>query len=290
MPDISAKDVAALRKVTGAGMMDCKKALEENNGDLDSAKDWLREKGIAGAAKRAGRDADQGAVEVLVADSGDGGTAGIVVELNCETDFVAKGDVFKDALAKLTRLALSEGTDALASGKVDGEPIDEFVKGLSGKLGEKIELGRVYRMDTTDGLLDAYKHMQNDRGTIGVLVELGGVDVGDAKAREVAHDVALHIANRSSSPRYVTRDEFPADVVAREREIFEKQTAEEGKPEQARPKIVEGKMNGFFKGEGGALLDQAFVKDNKQTIAAVVSSLGPTAEVRRFVRVEIGQD
>ena len=145
-------------------------------------------------------------------------------------------------------------------------------------------------MDTTDGLLDGYKHMQNERGTIGVLVELGGVDAGDARAREVAHDIALHIANRSSSPRYVTRDEFPADVVAREREIFEKQTAEEGKPEQAWPKIVEGKLNGFFKGEGGALLDQAFVKDNKQTIAALVSSSGPTAEVRRFVRVEIGQD
>ncbi len=285
MAEISAKDVAALRKVTGAGMMDCKKALEENGGDLEAAKNWLREKGIAGAAKRAGRDADQGAVEVAVQ-----GNVGTIVELNCETDFVAKGDVFKDALNKLLAVVVAEGADDLASKSVEGESVDEFVKGLSGKLGEKIELGRVVRFESNDGLLDVYKHVQNERGTIGVLVELGGVDTGSAQAREVAHDIALHIANRSTAPRYISRDEFPADVVAREREIFEKQTAEEGKPEQAWPKIVDGKMNGFFKGEGGALLDQAFVKDNKQTIAALVGTLGGNAEVRRFARIEIGQD
>ncbi len=285
MAEISAKDVAALRKVTGAGMMDCKKALEENNGDLDAAKNWLREKGIAGAAKRAGRDADQGAVEVTVQ-----GNVGAILELNCETDFVAKGDVFKDALSKLLAVVVAEGADDLAKKSVDGESIDEFVKGLSGKLGEKIELGRIVRFESNDGLLDVYKHVQNERGTIGVLVEMGGVDASSAQAREVAHDIALHIANRSTAPRYITRDEFPADVVAREREIFEKQTAEEGKPEQAWPKIVDGKMNGFFKGEGGALLDQAFVKDNKQTIAALVQTLGGSAEVRRFARIEIGQD
>jgi elongation factor Ts len=285
MPEISAKDVAALRKVTGAGMMDCKKALEENNGDLEAAKTWLREKGIAGAAKRAERDADQGAVEVLV----DGNT-GVIVELNCETDFVAKGDVFKDAVSRLARLVAARGPGDLESADLDGETVDDFVKGLSGKLGEKIELGRIHRFETTDGLLDGYKHIQNERGTIGVLVELGGVSAADAAAQEVAHDVALHIANRSTAPRYITRDEFPADVVAREREILEKQTAEEGKPEQAWPKIVDGKMNGFFKGEGGALLDQPFVKDNKQTIAALIQTLGADANVRRFARVEIGQD
>jgi elongation factor Ts len=285
MADVSAKDVAALRKATGAGMMDCKKALEETDGDVEAAKNWLREKGIAGAAKRAGREADQGAVEVLV-----DGNVGVIVELNCETDFVAKGDVFKDALVRLAQLVATEGAEDLAAKTVDGETVDELVKGLSGKLGEKIELGRVVRFDTADGLLDSYKHVQNERGTIGVLVELGGVDPTDAKTREVAHDLALHIANRSTAPRYVTRDEFPAEVVAREREIFEKQTREEGKPEQAWPKIVEGKLNGFFKGEGGALLDQAFVKDNKQTIAALVASLGGGAAVRRFSRVEIGQD
>jgi elongation factor Ts len=285
MADISAKDVAALRKATGAGMMDCKKALEETSGDIDKAKDWLREKGIAGAAKRAGREADQGAVEVLVE-----GNTGVVVELNCETDFVAKGDVFKDAVAGLARLVLAEGDDDLTSKTIEGESVDDFVKGLSGKLGEKIELGRVTRFETSDGLLDGYKHVQNERGTIGVLVELGGVDAKSAGAREIAHDIALHIANRSTSPRYVSRDEFPSDVVEREREVLEKQTREEGKPDAAIQKIVDGKINGFFKGEGGALLDQAFVKDNKQTIAALLGTLGSDAKVRRFARIEIGRD
>jgi elongation factor Ts len=285
MADISAKDVAALRKSTGAGMMDCKKALEENSGDIEAAKNWLREKGIAGAAKRSGRDADQGAVEVLL-----DGNVGVIVELNCETDFVAKGDVFKDAVAKLARLVAAEGADDLASKSIDGESVDDFVKGMSGKLGEKIELGRVVRFETSDGLLDVYKHIQNERGTIGVLVEMGGVDQSSAQAKEVAHDIALHIANRSTAPRYISRDEFPADAVAREREIFEKQTAEEGKPEQAWPKIIEGKMTGFYKGEGGALLEQPFVKDNKVSIKALIETLGGGAEVRRFARVEIGAD
>jgi elongation factor Ts len=266
-------------------MMDCKKALEENNGDVEAAKNWLREKGIAGAAKRAGRAADQGAVEVVVE-----GSLGAIVELNCETDFVAKGDVFRDALTRLAGVVLAEGADALDTKTVDGESVDDMVKGLSGKLGEKIELGRAHRFETGNGVLDGYKHVQNDRGTIGVLVELGGVDPSDPKAREVAHDIALHIANRSTAPRYVSRDEFPPEAVAREREILEKQTAEEGKPEQAWPKIVEGKLNGFFKGEGGALLDQPFIKDNKQTVAGLLATLGEGATVRRFARVEIGQD
>jgi len=273
--------VAALRKMTGAGMMDCKRALLENDGDFERAKDWLREKGIAGAAKREGRAADQGAVEVLVTDD-----VGAVVELNCETDFVAKGDAFGRALAALTRLVVDEGDTDIGAKKIDGETVDDYVKGLSGTLGEKIELGRVFRFATTDGLLDGYKHLQNERGTVGVLVELGGVDRGAARAREVAHDVALHIA--SAAPRYVTRDEVPPEVVARERDIYEAQTREEGKPEQAWPKINEGKMYGFYKSV--VLLEQSFVKDNKQTIETVVKSLGPDAHVRGFARVKIGEE
>jgi elongation factor Ts len=281
MAEVSAKDVAALRKITGAGMMDCKKALLENDGDFERAKDWLREKGIAGAAKREGRAADQGAVEVVVA-----GDVGAVVELNCETDFVAKGDAFGRALAALTRLVVDEGDTALGAKKIDGETVDDYIKGLSGTLGEKIELGRLYRFETSDGLLDGYKHVQNERGTVGVLVELGGVDRSDEQARAVAHDIALHIA--SAAPRYVTRDEVPAVDVSRERDIYAAQTREEGKPEQAWPKIVEGKLNGFYKSV--VLLEQSFVKDNKQTIDAVVKSLGPQAHVRGFARVKIGEE
>jgi len=281
MADISAKDVAALRKITGAGMMDCKKALLENDGDFERAKDWLREKGIAGAAKREGRAADQGAIEVLVQ-----GDVGAVVELNCETDFVAKGGVFGDALSALTKLVVDEGDTEIGAKTINGETVDDFVKGLSGSLGEKIELGRVFRFATTDGLLDGYKHIQNERGTVGVLVELGGVDRNDEKARTVAHDIALHIA--SAAPRYVTRDEVPAETITREREIYQVQVREEGKPEQAWPKVVEGKLNGFFKTV--ALVEQSFVKDNKQTIDAVVKTLGPDAHVRGFARVKIGEE
>jgi elongation factor Ts len=281
MAEVSAKDVAALRKITGAGMMDCKKALLENDGDMERSKDWLREKGIAGAAKRAGRDADQGSIEVLV-----DGNVGAIVELNCETDFVAKGDVFKQAVAALAKIVVEHGEQDLGSRILDGETVDDFVKGLSGTLGEKIEIGRVVRFEATDGLIDAYKHVQNERGVVGVLVELAGIDPSDAKAREVAHDIALHIA--SAAPRFVSRDDVPADEVAREREILEKQTAEEGKPEQAWPKIVEGKLNGFFKTV--ALVEQSFVKDQKQTIGALVQALGADAAVRRFARIKIGED
>ncbi len=207
-------------------------------------------------------------------------------ELNCETDFVAKGAAFGEALTALTQLVVAEGDTELGAKKIGGETVDDFVKGLSGTLGEKIEIGRVFRFDTSDGLLDGYKHIQNERGTVGVIVELGGVDRGDAKAREAAHDIALHIA--SAAPRYVTRDEVPAADVARERDIYEVQTREEGKPEQAWPKIIEGKLNGFYKTV--ALVEQSFVKDNKQTIDAVVKSLGPEAHVRGFARVKIGEE
>jgi elongation factor Ts len=281
MADVSAKDVAALRKITGAGMMDCKKALQEVEGDMERAKDWLREKGIAGAAKRAGRDADQGSIEVLVE-----GNIGALVELNCETDFVAKGDVFKQAVASLTKIVVEHGDADLGSRTIDGESVDDYVKGLSGTLGEKIEVGRVVRFETDGGLIDAYKHVQNERGVVGVLVELTGVDPSDAKAREVAHDIALHIA--SAAPRFVSRDDVPADEVERERDVLAKQTAEEGKPEQAWPKIVEGKLNGFFKTV--ALVEQSFVKDQKQTIGALVQALGGDASIARFARIKIGED
>jgi elongation factor Ts len=281
MAEISAKDVAALRKATGAGMMDCKRALEESGGDMEAAKDWLRQKGLAGASKRAGREANEGAIEVIVE-----GTRGALVELNCETDFVAKGDVFKRAVTGLARLVLEQGDDDLPTKTFEGTSVDDYVKGTSGTLGEKIELGRVARFETADGLLDGYKHVQNERGTVGVLVELGGVDVGSPGARDVAHDIALHIA--SAAPRYVSRDDVPDDVVARERAILEAQTREEGKPEQALGKIVEGKLNGFFKTV--ALLEQPFVKDQKTTIKALVDGLGGGAAVRRFVRVKIGEE
>ena len=280
MAEIKAADVAALRKASGAGMMDCKKALEESGGDLEMAKDWLRSKGLAGASKRAGRAAEQGAVDVRV----DGGV-GALVELTAETDFVAKSADFKGVVADLAALAVAEGKDELAELAYEGATVGEHVTQLAAKLGENVAIGRVVLYETTDGLLDGYVHQQNERGIMGVLVELGGVDPTDATAQEVAHDVALHIA--SAAPSYVTRDDVPADVIEREKAVFEELTRNEGKPEQAIPKIVEGRLNGFFK--DNVLVEQGFVKEPKQTIAQLLETLGADAAVRRFVRVKIGE-
>jgi elongation factor Ts len=278
MAEISAKDVAALRKVTGAGMMDCKQALAETDGDLERAKDWLREKGKAGAAKRAGRAADQGAVEVCL----DGSVAALV-ELNCETDFVAKGEQFKGTVGALAKLVATSGTTEIGDLAFEGSTVAEYLTQMSATIGEKIELGRIARFETSDGVLDAYKHVQSERGVIGVLVELAAQ--GDA-ARETVHDIALHIA--SAAPRYVNRTDVPAEEIERERSVYEAQTREEGKPEQAIGKIVEGKLGGYYKQV--VLLEQGFVKEPKTTIANLVDALGNGATVRRFVRVKIGEE
>jgi elongation factor Ts len=280
-PSFSAADVAALRKATGAGMMDCKAALTECGGDVDAAKDWLRTKGLAGASKRAGRAAEQGAVEVVV----DGGV-GAIAELTAETDFVAKSRDFTSTVAALARLAVEAGTEDLAALEHEGTTVGEHVTQLAARLGENVAVGRVIVFEAADGILDGYKHVQSERGTIGVLVDVGGVDRDDAPAREVAHDIALHIA--SAAPRYLTRDDVPADVLDKERAVFEELTRNEGKPEPAIPKIIEGRLNGFFK--DNVLTEQPFVRDPKQTITKLLAGLNPDARVRRFARVKIGED
>ena len=281
MAEISAKDIAALRKQTGAGMLDCKRALEATDGDLEAAKDWLRAQGLAGAAKRAGRAAQDGAVDVVV----ENGT-GAVVELNCETDFVAKGADFRGVVAALAKLVAEQGDADLENQSYDGGTVGEAVKQLGAKVGENVGLGRVARFESTDGIIDGYKHMQSDRGNIGVLVELGGVDASDPRAREVAHDVALHVA--SAAPRYVTRDDVPGDVVERERAVLEELTRNEGKPEQAIPKIVEGRINAFHKSV--VLIEQPFIREPKTTVGKLLGELGKDAAVRRFVRIQVGDE
>jgi elongation factor Ts len=283
MPDISAKDVAALRKVSGAGMMDCKRALEESEGDLETAKTWLREKGLAAASKRAGRSAQQGAVDVSF-----GGGVGALVELTCETDFVAKGDGFKSTVATLAKQVADQGED-IASQPYAGNPsetVDDMVKGMAGTLGENIGLGRIARYEVSGGLIEGYKHIQSERGTIGVLVELTGVDPSDPKAVEIGHDIALHIA--SAAPRWVSREDVPADVIVAERSVLENLTRNEGKPEQAIPKIVEGRIGGFYK--ENCLLEQGYVRDPKVTVGSLLSGLGAEAKVNRFVRVKVGEE
>ena len=280
MAEISAKDIAALRKQSGAGMLDCRTALQETGGDIEAAKDWLRTQGLAGAAKRAGREAQDGAVEVLVE-----GSVGAAVELNCETDFVAKGADFRTMLAALTKIVAEQGDD-LESRPYEGGTVGDAVKQLGATLGENVAIGRVARVESADGIVDGYKHIQSERGTIGVLVEVGGVDPSDARAREVAHDIALHIA--SAAPQYVTRDDVPGEVVEKERSVLEELTRNEGKPEQALPKIVEGRLNGFYKGT--VLVEQPFVREPKTTVGKLLGELGKDATVRRFVRIQVGAE
>ncbi|MEX0663852.1 MAG: translation elongation factor Ts [Acidimicrobiia bacterium] len=279
MAEFTAADVAALRKATGAGMMDCKTALTESNGDMDAAKDWLRTKGLSGSGRA--RAANDGAVEVIV-----DGNVGALVELTAETDFVAKGSVFTDTVTKLARLAVEEAKEEIAKLDFEDATVEEHITQLAAKLGENIGLGRVVVYESADGLIDGYKHIQTGRGTIGVLMELAGVDPTDAKAKEVAHDIALHVA--SAAPRWTTRDEVPADVVEKERAVLEELTRNEGKPDAAIPKIVEGRIGGFYK--ENVLLEQAFVRDSKTTIGKLVEGLGKDATVRRFARVKVGED
>ena len=283
MADISAKDVAALRKVSGAGMMDCKRALEESGGDMEKAKTWLREKGLAAAGKRAGRAASQGTVDVFVE-----GNVGAVVELTAETDFVAKGEGFKSTVATLAKQVAEQGEDITTKPYAGdtSQTVDDYVKSMAGSLGENIALGRIARYEVNGGLIEGYKHIQAERGMIGVIVELTGVDPSDPKAVEIGHDIALHVA--SAAPRWVSRDDVPADVVEAEKAVLENLTRNEGKPEQAIPKIVEGRIGGFFK--ENCLVEQGFVRDPKVTIGSLISGLGGDAKVSRFVRIKVGEE
>ena len=280
MAEYSAKDIAALRKATGAGMLDCKQALEESDGKLDDAMDWLRARGIAKAGKLSDREATEGAVDVIV-----DGNVGAIVELNCNTDFVAKGSDFTSVVSALTKLVAASGDADVAALPFEGSTVGESLQHLAGKLGENVMLGRVVRFES-DGLLDAYRHNQNERGTIAVLVEITGVDPGNQQARDVAHEIALHIS--FAAPAYLTRDEVPADVLAREQAVIEEKSRNEGVPEAKLEGAVKGRLNAFYK--DSVLLEQVSVKDPKVSIGKLVEALGGAAKLTRFARVKVGED
>jgi elongation factor Ts len=277
MANISAADVKRLREQTGAGMLDCKNALTEANGDFETAVEILRLKGVKDVNKRATRTAGNG----LVTAELDGNSAGVLVELNCETDFVAKNEQFQDLAAKIAKAALASGvSDRLALLTVEAEPgktVEQLIEEASASIKEKLELGRFARFE--GGYVTSYLH-RSDRDlppTLGVLVQL------DKPSEEVARDLAQQIA--AMRPMYATRDEVPADVVEKERRIAEQITRDEGKPEQAIPRIVEGRLGAFFKDV--VLVEQAFVKEPKQTVAQVLKADGVT--VRGFARFQVGQ-
>jgi elongation factor Ts len=281
MAEVTAADVAKLRKATGAGMMDCKSALEATEGDLETAMDWLREKGLGKAGKLSDREATEGAVEAIV-----DGNVGALVELRCNTDFVAKSADFTALVGAIARAVVAEGDADVAALTVDGSTVGDTVTQMAATLGENVSLGRVVRFEASDGIVDAYKHIQNERGTIGVLVELGGVDAASDEARAVAHEIALHVS--FAAPAYLTRDEVPADVIEREREVLEAKSRNEGVPEAKLAGAVTGRLNGFYKEV--VLLDQPSVKDPKVSIQKLVEGLGAGASVRRFARVKAGEE
>jgi len=269
MANFTAADVKRLRELTGAGMMDCKKALDESDGDFDKAVELLRVKGAAKAAKRgAEREASAG----LVAHA-----PGVLVELKCETDFVAKGDDFVATAQKIADAASQAkpaDVDALKSVDVDGQTVGELVETLAISIGEKIELGQYVHFE---GDVVAYMHKRaaDLPPAVGVLVEYDG-------SADAARGAAMQIA--AMRPQYLTRDEVPEDIVAKEREIAEATSREEGKPEQAIAKITEGRLNGFFKDV--VLLEQPSVTENKKTVKAVLDAASTT--VKRFARFEVG--
>lgn len=266
MAEFSAQDVKTLRDATGAGMMDAKRALEASSGDFDAAASWLRERGLGKAAERSDRENTEGAVAVAV----DGSQAALV-ELKTEADFAAKSDQFVSLVDEIAAVVAADGEGAVDSFK---DAIDD----LKLTLKENIELGRVVRFVAEPGhTLDSYLHIQNGRGVNGILVEMEGA------SRELAHDIAVHIA--FGKPSVLSRDEVPAEAIEAERDALEAQTRNEGKPEEALPKIVEGKLNGWYKRvPGGVLLEQPYAKDDKHSVAQTLGD----AKIIRFAQAVIG--
>ncbi|WP_214371215.1 translation elongation factor Ts [Pseudonocardia sp. H11422] len=270
MANYTAADVKRLRELTGSGMMDCKKALEESGGDLEKAVELLRIKGAKDVGKRAERATSNG----LVAASG-----GTMVELDCETDFVAKSDDFQALADRILQVAVDQkpaDVDALRSAPLDGGTVEDAIQALSARIGEKLELKRYIHIDGPAALY-LHRRATDLPPAIGVLVSYEGAD------DEAARGVAMHIA--AARPRYTTRDEVPGDVIDNERRIAEATAREEGKPEQVLPRIVEGRITGFYKDV--VLLEQASVQDSKKTVKSLLDEAGVT--VKEFARFEVGQ-
>ena len=277
---ITAAQVNELRKATGAGMLDCKKALEETGGDMEKAVDFLRKKGLAAAAKKAGRAATEGIVAAVVAADG---KSGALVEVNSETDFVAKTDKFQAFVADVANqvlVAAPADNDALFaqdSVKEPGKNVQTTLNEAIAVIGENLQIRRFARFANA-GFVGSYIHAG---GKIGVLVELSGS--GDLSA--VARDVAMHIA--AAAPQFTRREEVSSDVLEREKEIYRDKARQTGKPDNIIEKIIEGQIGKFY-GEV-CLLEQCFVKDPDKTITQVLKAVGADVTVNRFARFVLGE-
>ncbi len=277
----SAKDVMNLREMSGAGMMDCKKALTECNGDMEKAMDYLREKSLAASAKKASRIAAEGIVGGYVSEDG---KTGVIVEVNCETDFVAKTDDFKalvDSIAKLVAEKNPADVEALMALNTGDGTVAELITRAVAKIGEKITIRRFARSSVENGLVDTYVHLG---GKIGVLVELSAADA--AASKPVAHDIAMHIA--AAKPTCLSKADINQDDVEHERKILREQAMNEPKPKPANiiEKMVEGRIEKYYKEV--CLLEQPFVKDPDISVGEMIAKAGGV-EVKSFSRFEMGE-
>jgi elongation factor Ts len=290
MAAYTAKDVSTLRQRTQAGMMDCKKALEENQGDMEQAVEWLRKKGISRGENRAGRAASEG--KIVAAISPDA-TAGALVELNSETDFVARNDVFGQTAEKIAATLLAdrsadgivgnaEGSALMGAKFGDAGTLADALKQFTGTIGENIVLRRYARLGGS-GTVGAYVH---HNGKIGALVELAGVS-GD-KGQQLARTIGEHVVGAPTVPVAITRDDVPTELVDRERRIFSEQAAASGKPANIIEKMVGGRIDKYFKEV--TLLDQPWIRDDSKTISALLKDAGGGVTIRRFARFQIGQE
>lgn len=291
MAEITAALVKELRETSGAGMMDCKKALTENNGDIEAAIDWLRTKGLSKAAKKADRVAAEGLVAIAVRNDGAGMT-GAIVEVNAETDFVARNELFQSAARKIAAVALdAEGVEAINVAKTsDGETVTDLLTNLIATIGENMMVRRSARFIVGQGAIASYIHNATapDLGRIGVLVAIEGA--GDqAKLQELGRKIAMHVA--ATQPLALSTDELDPAAVERERAIFTEQALASGKPESVVEKMVEGRIRKFY--EEVILLKQAFVMNPDQTVEQLVAEaakeLGSPVAVKGFVRLGLGE-
>lgn len=288
MSQISAKAVKELRDKTGVGMMDCKKALDEAGGDMQKAVEYLRKKGAALAAKRAEREAREGVITVKINDAAD---TGLILELNCETDFVARGDDFTGFAEAIAQTALEGGIDSAENmmsvslgDAYEGESVEDAIKTMTGKLGEKIELKRLGYIKTEGGLVAGYVHPGSKLGS---MVEIIGGNTPESVV--LAKDIAMQVA--AAAPIVVDRSQVPADYIEKEKEIYRQQALSQGKPEQFVDKIITGRLEKYY--QEVVLLEQAFIKDSSAKVQSVLNDFAKQHDmqvtVNGFIRYQLGE-
>ena len=284
MSNISASLVKELREKTGAGMMDCKNALTENNGDIESSVDWLRTKGLAKAAKKSGRVASEGLIAISSSDS-----FSVIVEVNSETDFVARNESFQNVANTISQLGLlSSSIDDLKIQKIENKDInvEEYITEMISSIGENINLRRMIRFESSNTNIASYIHGQVSEGLgkIGVMVNLKST-VNNEMVNELGKKIAMHIA--ATNPLSISIEDIPSDILERERNILIEEARESGKPEEIIEKMIEGRLKKFY--QESVLLEQTYVIDGESKIADVLNSLDSPVEIIDFVRYELGE-